>query len=119
MISGYKERFHSKWLMGCAITIILIVLLGATKGTAQQDEKKEPVGQIGRMLSQEAQIRKQAVDSMLQDRCEIVKRLISLVDPANAKKYSNETRCVSAYLLGEFRATEAVPVLSQALVNEL
>jgi HEAT repeat protein len=47
-----------------------------------------------------------------------VKVLISFVDPVNAKKYSDETRCASAYLLGEFRAIEAVPVLSQDLVDE-
>jgi HEAT repeat protein len=74
--------------------------------------------QIKNILSQETQIREQAVDSTLHDRSEIVRGLISFVDPVNAKKYSDETRCASAYLLGEFRAIEAVPVLSQVLVDE-
>ncbi len=74
--------------------------------------------QSERLLSQDARIRDRTVDSILQDRRAIVDKLIPLVDPANAEKYSDETRCAAAYLLGEFRANEAVPVLSRALADE-
>ena len=45
-------------------------------------------------------------------------RSYPLIDPANSEEYSDETRCASAYLLGEFRAVEAVSVLSKALADE-
>jgi HEAT repeat protein len=44
--------------------------------------------------------------------------MIPLIDPDNTKKYSDQSRCAAAYLLGMLRATEAVPVLSRALANE-
>lgn len=44
--------------------------------------------------------------------------MIPLIDPINAKKYNDQTRCAAAYLLGMLRATEAVSVLSRALTNE-
>ena len=47
-----------------------------------------------------------------------MKYLISLFDPANSNQYNGGTRCMAAFLLGKFRAVEAVPVLSQALVDE-
>ncbi|NQT11737.1 MAG: hypothetical protein HQ582_03245 [Planctomycetes bacterium] len=47
-----------------------------------------------------------------------MEQLIPLIDPANAKEYSDETRCAAAYLLGKLRAVEAIPVLSRALADE-
>jgi hypothetical protein len=116
MISKQK-KIKKNWLMACGITVALIVLLGTTKGTVQQDKKKEPVGQIAGLLSQDSRIRDQAVDSVLQDRRSIINKLIPLIDPANDMKYSDETRCAAAYLLGMLRATEAVAVLSRALAD--
>ncbi len=74
--------------------------------------------QSERLLSEDSRTRDQAVDSILQDRRDIVDKLIPLVDPANDMKYSDETRSAAAYLLGEFRASEAVPILSRALADE-
>ena len=85
---------------------------------SRREQEKEPVGQIEGLLSQDSRIRDQVVDSILQDRQAIVNKLIPLIDPANAKKYSDQTRCAAAYLLGEFRASEAVPILSRALADE-
>jgi HEAT repeat protein len=48
----------------------------------------------------------------------IVNELIPLIDPANSEKYNNGTRVAAAFLLGKFRAVEAVPVLARALANE-
>ena len=84
----------------------------------KRSEEKEPMGQINGLLSQDSRIRDQAVDSILQDRRSIINKLIPLIDPANTKKYSDQTRCAAAYLLGMLRANEAVPVLSRALENE-
>ncbi len=116
MISKQK-KIKKNWLMGCMICITLFLFLPAMKGN-KQSEEKEPMGQINGLLSQDSRIRDQAVDSILQDRRSIVNKLIPLIDPANTKKYSDQTRCAAAYLLGMLRATEAVPVLSRALANE-
>jgi len=117
MISKQK-KIKKNWLMGCMICITLFLFLPAMKGNYKRSEEKEPMGQINGLLSQDSRIRDQAVDSILQDRRSIINKLIPLIDPANTKKYSDQTRCAAAYLLGMLRATEAVPVLSQALANE-
>jgi len=116
MISKQK-KIKKNWLMGCMICITFFLFLPAMKGN-KRSEEKEPMGQINGLLSQDSRILDQAVDSILQDRRSIVNKLIPLIDPANTKKYSDQTRCAAAYLLGMLRATEAVPVLSQALANE-
>ena len=54
-------------------------------------------------------------EAILRDRKLIVENLIALVEPANAKKHSSQTRAAAAFLLGELRAVEAVPVLSRAM----
>jgi hypothetical protein len=69
------------------------------------------------LVSQETRTRDLAVDTILRDHKSVIDKLIPLVDPANAAKYSDETRCIAAYLLGELRAVESVPVLSKALAN--
>lgn len=114
----FGKKLNKKWLAGCVITVTLMILLTATKGEDKENENKQLLGQINGLLSQDSRIRDQAVDSILQDRRAIVNKLIPLIDPANTKKYSDQTRCAAAYLLGMLRATEAVPVLSRALANE-
>lgn len=117
MVLKQEKALNRKWLVGVT-TFTLIVLLAATMGSHHQDEKKALAGQIKSLISQDFQTRDRAVDSILQDRQAVVSELIVLIDPANAKKYSVQTRCAAAYLLGMFRASEAVIVLSQALANE-
>lgn len=117
MISEYKKHFGNKWLWACSIALTSIVLLAVTKGAIQLDKKK-PMGHIEALLSQDSRIRDQVVDSILQDRSAIISELIPLIDPANSEKYNNGTRGVAAFLLGKFRAVEAVSVLSKALANE-
>ena len=72
---------------------------------------------IDDLLSEQTRIRDHSVDAILRDRKSVIRGLIPLIDPANREKYSDETRCAAAYLLGELRAVEAVPVLSNALAD--
>jgi hypothetical protein len=117
MISKYKKHFGNKWLWACSIALTSIMLFAVTKGAIQQDKTK-PMGHIEALLSQDSRTRYQAVDFILQERSAIIHELIFLVDPANAKQYNDGTRVAAAFLLGKFRAIEAVPVLSKALANE-
>ena len=118
MVCEQKDSLKKKWLTVCSIILILVALVGATTGGRQEDHEKRMPGQIEGLLSKDSRVRESSVDSILQDRLGIMKQLILIMDPANAQKYSDETRCAAAYLLGEFRAIEAVPVLSRALANE-
>ncbi len=70
------------------------------------------------LLSEDVRTVDRAVDVILNDRKKTIEQLIPMIDPANSKKYSDFTRCAAAYLLGELRAEEAVPVLSKALANQ-
>jgi len=76
------------------------------------------MGSENDLLSAEPRTRDAAVDRILGDRGLVIQRLIPLIDPANANKYGDGTRCAAAYLLGEFRAVEAIPVLAKALAKE-
>jgi hypothetical protein len=102
-----------------ASTFIVAMLLAATHARGFADPKCNdgPLSQLDQLLSDNSQAREQAVDKILNDRKALIKKLIPLIDPKNSEKFSDETRCVAAYLLGELRAVEAVPVLSQALAD--
>lgn len=97
-------------------TALLFLLAAAATTDAQADEQKTMIP-IEDLLSKQPRTRDRAVDAILRDREALIKQLIPLIDPANAQKYSDETRSAAAYLLGELRAVEAVPVLSQALAD--
>ena len=56
-----------------------------------------------------------AVDELLLDRSVRVKTLINMLDPERVTDVTDSTRCAAAFVLGELRATEAVPALSRAL----
>jgi HEAT repeat protein len=113
-----QNKIKKNWLMGCMICITFFLFLPAMEGNYKRSKDNEHAGQINGLLSQDSRIRDQAVDSILQDRRAIINKLIPLIDPDNTNKYSDQTRCAAAYLLGVLRATEAVPVLSRALENE-
>jgi hypothetical protein len=95
----------------------VVARLGTVKAEVQRPESKR-LDPAKSLLSQDARIRDRAVDSMWQDRQAIIDDLIALVDPDNADKYTDQTRCAAAYLLGMFRSVKAVPVLSRALADE-
>ena len=94
-----------------------IALLFASITTVCEASEEQPMIAIGDLLSEHTRIRDQSVDAILRDRKSVIRGLIPLIDPANREKYSDETRCAAAYLLGELRAIEAVPVLSEALAD--
>ena len=58
-----------------------------------------------------------AMANLLEERKALVRELSEMVHQKNADKYSDESRAVAAYLLGELRAAEGVPALSSALLN--
>ncbi len=95
-----------------------IILLVTATVTRSDSDQEGTMRSIEGLSSKEPRIRDQVVDSVLHDRLATVQKLISLIDPTNAAKYSDETRCSAAFLLGELRAVEAVPVLSQSLISE-
>ncbi len=94
------------------------VLLSIAATAHSISSHEDTVSNIDGLSSKEPRTRDKAVDAILQDRLVTVRKLITLIDPANAPKYSDDTRCAAAYLLGELRAVEAVPVLSKALADE-
>jgi len=98
-----------------AAGIVFAAVAAIASSGSNQGEKASNIEQLS---SKEFRTRDAAVDAILHGRLTTVQKLIPLIDPANAAKYSDETRCAAAYLLGELRAVEAVPVLSKALVNE-
>lgn len=97
------------------VAVLLLGVVAPSHGSRHEERLPEYV----RLLqSEDARVRNQAVDGILQDRNRTIEQLIPLIDPANAAKYGGEGRAAAAYLLGEFRAVEAVPVLSKALADE-
>ncbi|MHC4260118.1 MAG: HEAT repeat domain-containing protein [Planctomycetota bacterium] len=80
----------------------------------EEKRKEEWLEPLEGLRSEDVRVRAQAVDSLLQGHQQTVQELISLVDPNNAQKYSEWRRRAAAYVLGEFRAVEAIPVLSRA-----
>lgn len=95
--------------------------IAITTATALAGQEKEKVLMMRTddLRSEEARIRDSAVDAILAERKATIERLIPLIDPANAEKYSDETRAAAAYLLGEMRASEAAPVLAKALADQI
>jgi HEAT repeat protein len=99
--------------------VVMLALIGVattpTSGSGPEQEKSMKA--FKDLISQDSQTRDRAVDAILDDRNSVIEKLIPLVDPANSKRFNDETRSVAAYLLGELRAVEAVPVLSKALAD--
>lgn len=62
--------------------------------------------------------RNQAVDVILDERRQLEKDLIKLVDPDKSQKVSPESRAAAAYVLGEIRSIEAVGPLVRSLAFE-
>lgn len=105
-------------VMGIIVLTVTILLLGLAGGSSSNEQEERVMEHIKKILSKDVRTRNQGVDEILQDRKITIEKLIPLIDPTNATKYSDETRCAAAFVLGELRAIEAVPVLSMALANE-
>ncbi len=104
------------WLSITAVAS-LTLLIGVTLGASAFGLKQRDPDRLRDLESHERGTRDGAVESILQDRSELIKRLIPLIDPANAGKYPELTRRAAAFLLGEFRGVEAIPVLAKALAD--
>lgn len=117
MRSPIKPDGNRAWLRRGVLGTALLLVMAAGATTAPQTDGKKTFVPIDRLLSKEMRTRDRAVDAILRDRKSVIEQLIPLIDPVNAKKYSDETRSAGAYLLGELRAVEAIPVLSRALAN--
>ena len=117
MRSVIKPDANQVWLPTGILGTALLFVVAATTTTAPQSDEEKTMIPIDDLLSKQLRTRNQAVDAILRDRKSVVEQLIPLIDPVNTKKYSDETRCAAAYVLGQLRAVEAVPVLSKALAD--
>lgn len=102
-----------------AVVVAVVGSASAAAAAKPKPKQEEIVRLIEALRSGEPRTRYMAVDPILQQRKSTVEELIQVIDPANADKYGNEARSAAAYVLGEFRAVEAVPVLSKALADQL
>ena len=117
-----KSHFHrvargtyAQAIVAVSVGICALVAAAATESSPKQEER---LPSIEKLRSEEPPVRDAGVDAILANRVTVVKQLIPLIDPANATRYSDQTRCAGAYVLGELRAEEALPVLSRALADE-
>lgn len=108
------ERFC--FILVCCFAVAGGSLLGSRTDREESDSVLSATDRIGRG---ERDAQKQAVESVLADRKDLVEALCAVVDQKNAGTYSWEARVAGAYLLGELRAPEAVPSLSSAMVEVL
>ena len=112
-IDHVGRRVSGQAIFAVAAVLFMLAAAVAADSGPKQEEMVIRVEQLG---SEEPPTRNAAVDAILQDRLATVEKLITVIDPANVKKYSDKTRSAAAYLLGEYRAVEAVPVLSRSLL---
>lgn len=94
-------------------------MAGYTWLHAQEAGKSDQGDSFARLTSPDFEVRKQAMDEILTSRSKTVGLLCEMVDQSNAQKYSEETRGMAAYLLGEMRAQEAVKALCSTMANPL
>lgn len=118
MYSTTTPEGKKVWLRTWAMAMVPLLAVIAAAAPVPHTQKKGMIP-LDDLRSEQARTRDRAVDSILRDRRAVIEQLIPLIDPANVKKYSKETRIAAAYALGELRAVEAVPVLSKTLAEPL
>lgn len=97
------------------IVPIIVLAAAVTLFMAAKGEAETTPTLVDDLRSNDPKVRDSAVDELLNSRKAMIDQLLPLVDPDNSRQYSDDTRCAAAYLLGELRAVEAVPVLSKAM----
>jgi len=117
MFAKISKKVNCRRLWVLVVAICAVAGVPLLRATSEQPAAAQIQERIEALLSDESRVRDETVWAIMGDREDTVRKLIDLVDPANAEKYSDETRSAAAFLLGEFRAREAVPVLSKALRN--
>jgi HEAT repeat protein len=70
---------------------------------------------VKKLLSPDADTIDAGIDEIKAERKTQIDALLPIVDVANKSKYRERTRAAAAYLLGEFRAPEALETLVKAL----
>jgi hypothetical protein len=110
-------RTRKRWLATAVLAIACPVGVVYVLASGVEGDKEQSVKPFDDLSARDEQTRDRAVDKILEDRRSVIDRLIPIIDPANAAKYNNETRCAAAYLLGEMRAVEAVPILANTLAK--
>ena len=101
-----------------AVGAMALMLLGTGAGPRTEAPPDDLDAVVKALRSQDRKVRDACVDDLLGRRAALIRRLSRLIDPGYAGQYRDETRCAAAYLLGELRAVEAVPVLARALADE-
>jgi hypothetical protein len=110
-------RPRNRWFAAAALATSCLISVAYALTSGVEGDKEQSVIPFDDLLAQDEQTRDRAVDKILEDRKLVIERLIPIIDPANAAKHNNETRCAAAYLLGEMRAVEAVPILASTLAK--
>ena len=101
------------------LTAVCLVIAGASVGADKPTEAPPDRDAFAeRLQSGELNTIYQTVERMRSDRSKMIKELIALIEPSKAAQDNKHTRAAAVYLLGELRASEAVPVLAKALENE-
>lgn len=112
----YQDGRAWKAFLAMAVGLLLsFSVLGGQQGVSAKDDKAMDI--FERLSSEDSRTRNLAVDEILNEHKVLVDKLIALVDPANSGTNSYDTQAAAAYLVGELRAAEAVPVLSRALAE--
>jgi len=119
MFAKISKKVNCRRLWVLVVGICVLAGLPVLRAKSEQPAAAQIQERIEALLSDEARVRDETVWAILGERKDMVRKLIELVDPANAEKYCDKTRIAAAFLLGEFRAREAVPVLSKALRKPL
>jgi len=101
-----------------AFVVVSLALAYSCVSGQEEVKVKSEKDIIREITSNQEKEREGAVRFILDRRKELIKSLIPIIDPVNSKNYKDESRAVAAYVLGEIRAVEAVPVLSTALADE-
>jgi hypothetical protein len=112
-------RPRNRWFVAAALVTTCLISVAYALTSGVEGDKEQSVNPFDDLLAQDERTRDRAVDKILEDRKSVIDQLISTVDRGNIAKYNDETRCAAAYLLGELRAEEAVPVLSKTLDRPL
>jgi hypothetical protein len=104
------------------LSLILTALISAVRAGSTDPVSPpgdQPAWLVG-LQAKDKDTRDKTVDSVLLARKEMIKKLLTVVDPGGVKVEEEDSPRVAAiYLLGELRAEEAVPLLSKMLTDPL
>jgi hypothetical protein len=112
-----NDRGHVRGrIVKCAVGGVLV--LGVlTLAEIAFTQEQIPATLKEMLEAKDRRVQNKAIQQILDDRLCTVNMLIEIVDQANAGRRPADAGRAAAYLLGQLRAPEAVPVLSRALTN--